>query len=264
MEEELFCLNYELKNLSDLLFFDKAERWIKGMMYASTEKEHLDRYKFAQNYTLGKRVLDMACGSGYGSFLIATEGKADMVIGVDLDRDAIRYGNHRYASSNVERYVADATQFRAEEKFEVILSFETIEHVPDYELLLKNYARNLKEDGFLLISTPINKVTTSDLKNPYHVIEWSFFDFHKLIEKYFSIEEIYLQNIISEKKIIPKKVDVLTKIKFKFRPDLKENFFKKIAKQAITNGSEFEKYTNQYEDSKIYDGYQLLVVKNRK
>jgi 2-polyprenyl-3-methyl-5-hydroxy-6-metoxy-1,4-benzoquinol methylase len=109
--------------------------------------------------------LDIACGCGYGTFLMAEKG-AESVIGVDLSEDAIRYGNHRYARQNLKRFVADATTFKHDYLFDVIVSFETIEHIPDYSGFIENLYHNLSDNGTLLISTPITKTTTTSPKIP--------------------------------------------------------------------------------------------------
>ena len=78
------------------------------------------------NLTKDKNILDIACGSGFGSYIIATDGKAKQVIGVDLDNDAIRYANHKFHHDNIKRFVGDAVKFKYKEKFDIIISFETI------------------------------------------------------------------------------------------------------------------------------------------
>lgn len=265
LEEEIFCLKYELAALSASVFQNKAERWINGFIGVVTEKEHLDRYLFAKNLVEGKRVLDMACGSGLGSFLLATKGNAKEVIGVDLDADSIRYGKYRYPATNVSRIAADATTFKDDGLFDVIISFETIEHISNFEDFLENVSSNLKKDGTLIISTPTNEKTTDKVPNPYHVIEWSFKDFHQLIKKHnFNIQEIYVQNLILKNDIEKKNVGLLDKIKFKLRPDLERQFYKKIEKQSISYGKDFEKFENQYNIDTIINGYQILIAKKTK
>lgn len=198
LDKEVFCLKFEQNALADLLIRKKAERWVHGFIDKLTEEQHLNRYNFVLDKVEGKNVLDIACGSGYGSYLIAKKGNANKVIGVDLDEDAIVYGNYRYPHVNIERIKSDATTYRNSEKFDVIVSFETIEHIPDYEKYVKNLFENLTNDGVLYISTPITKQTTASPANPFHVIEWSFQDFHNLFKKFFIIKEIYLQDVSVE------------------------------------------------------------------
>lgn len=193
--EEIFCLNYEIKALADITLRKESERWIPGFLYKTTEEEHLDRYNYIKDFIKDKNVLDIACGSGFGSYIMATEGQAKMVIGVDLDNDAIRYANHKFQHNKIKRYVGDAVKFKSNEKFDFVVSFETIEHIPNYKEFLKNLHENLHENGQLIISTPIRSLTTHKPLNPYHVIEWSYQDFTKLLNEYFNIETNILQNI---------------------------------------------------------------------
>lgn len=263
-EEEFFCLKYELTALRDYTLHHKNERWIYGFIDKITEKEHLDRYKFASTLVKDKTVLDIACGSGLGGYILSKDGQAKKVVGVDLDKDSIRYGNFRYALENISRYAGDATTYKGEELFDVIVSFETIEHVPDYNKLLDNFSLNLKDGGILIISTPINRKTTTELINPYHVIEWSFNDFHSLLKNNFDIIEVYVQNIRTEREKEKTKINPLTKLKFKLRPDLEKNFHEKIKIKSIGRGKEFEKFEGQYDINTITNGYQLLVASKKR
>lgn len=241
--EELFCIKFEAKALADIYFRNEAERWVHSFVHESTEKEHIDRYNFVKKHTNDKKVLDIACGCGYGSYLIAGEGKAKEVIAIDLNSDSIRYGNHRYNNPVIKRYIKDAQEYKAISEFDVIVSFETIEHLPKYEQFLKNMSDSLKDDGFFYVSTPIVKKTRTNCVNPFHVIEWSFEDFHKVINKNFTIDEIYLQHI-NFKSIKRRKT---------FFGKLFQSISNKINKPII-----FEKYVKQIELTKISKGYQIL------
>jgi 2-polyprenyl-3-methyl-5-hydroxy-6-metoxy-1,4-benzoquinol methylase len=241
--EELFCVKFETKALSDIYFRNEAERWVHTFIHEINEKEHLDRYNFVKEFTQDKKVLDIACGCGYGSYLIANEGKAKEVIGLDLNNDSIRYGNHRFSNPALKRYVGDAQEFIKESEFDVIVSFETIEHLPKFEQFLKNMSKSLKDDGFFYVSTPIVRKTRTNCVNPFHVIEWSFEDFHKVVSENFNIEEIYLQHI-NYKNIKPRKT---------FFAKLFQGIIIKLYKPIV-----FEKYTNQIAISKIKKGYQIL------
>jgi 2-polyprenyl-3-methyl-5-hydroxy-6-metoxy-1,4-benzoquinol methylase len=241
--EELFCVKFETKALADIYFRNEAERWVHTFINERNEKEHLDRYNFVKEFTNGKKVLDIACGCGYGSYLIANEGNAKEVVAIDLDSDSIRYGNHRFNNPAIKRYIDDAQEYIKESEFDVIVSFETIEHLPKFDQFLKNMSKSLKDDGFFYVSTPIVKKTRTNCVNPFHVIEWSFEDFHKIINGNFNIEEIYLQDI-NCKNLKPKKT-IFAK--------LFQSISNKINKPII-----FEKYTNQIKINKISKGYQML------
>ncbi|PJJ64251.1 class I SAM-dependent methyltransferase [Chryseobacterium geocarposphaerae] len=252
LEEELFCTNFELRNLSDLLVYGKAERWVYGFMLKRYEDEHLNRYLYALQYTSQKKVLDIACGCGYGTFLMAEKG-AESVIGVDLSEDAIRYGNHRYARQNLKRFVADATTFNHDYLFDIIVSFETIEHIPDYSGFIENLYRNLSDNGTLLISTPITKTTTTSPQNPYHMIEWNFYDFQNLFKDKFDIVEIMIQEVLIQEESKRKEYNI------------KNRILNRISKENLKTikGKSIEKFTGQYNMNQCKEGYQILVLKKK-
>jgi 2-polyprenyl-3-methyl-5-hydroxy-6-metoxy-1,4-benzoquinol methylase len=255
LNEEIYCLNYELKTLTELYFYHEAERWVYKFMHKKTELEHISRYKYILKYLNSKNVLDIACGSGYGSYLIATEGKASQVIGVDLDSNAVKYGNIRHSHENIIRFAADATTFKYENKFDIVVSFETIEHIDIYKELINNLYDNLIDGGYLFISTPITKKTNSTPKNPFHVIEWDFFDFHSLFSDRFIIKEIILQNIVINK----------GELNF-FQKALNKLYYYFVKKNKISNkiyGAEIEVYTNQYNMNLCTSGYQMLILEKK-
>lgn len=254
--EDIFCLKYEMKALSDITLRKESERWIPGFLYKATEEEHLDRYNYIINLTKDKNILDIACGSGFGSYIIATDGKAKQVIGVDLDNDAIRYANHKFHHDNIKRFVGDAVKFKYKEKFDVIISFETIEHIPDYKGFINNLYNNLNENGKLVISTPIVPCTTNKPINPYHVIEWSYKDFIKLLSEYFNISEIILQNICLKANHFEKR-SLLKKIKDKIiRPNLHSK-----SRIEYHNGLIYD-YKN-IDLSKLTSGYVICICNKK-
>src|SRR4051794_25540520 len=93
---------------------------------------HLKRYEFARRFCAGKVVVDAAWGVGHGS--AARSGSARSVVGVDVDEASIAYAREHYARPNVEFWVATLLEPPLDDRyFEVIASFETIEHLPDPE-----------------------------------------------------------------------------------------------------------------------------------
>lgn len=256
--EELFCLRFELNTLSSVLIKHEAERWVSGFMYEQIEKDHIDRYVLAFNYVAGKKVLDIACGIGKGSYMMATEGKASEVTGGDLSSDAVRYARHRNPNGNVQYKVQDALKLEWENEFDVVVSFETIEHVPDVDLFLKKIKQALKGDGLFLVSTPIS---SSDLDtrpdNPYHVQEWGFESFQRKLSHFFAVEEVYLQ--LYDPVPVQKREGFLDKIRRRL-------VGASPAAHSPKTGSRIEKYSNQYpvnEIGTIRKGYQLVVCKKR-
>lgn len=131
LREENFCLNYELKIFTDFVNFGRLERWVKNYADKVTEHSHIQRYELASDFVNDKIVLDMACGSGYGSYLLADKGKAKEITAIDLDAETIRYASFRNQHPNINFLQGDAMKFCRENYFDVIVSFETIEHLPD-------------------------------------------------------------------------------------------------------------------------------------
>lgn len=153
---------------------------------------HEERYRFALPYCEGKRVLDAACGVGYGSAIVAQ--RAATVVGIDIAEDAIRYARERYDAPNVEYRIGDLlSPDLAERAFDVVCSFETLEHLPDRDTFLSHMGRALRDDGIFIVSTPRAARTTDTPINPHHYVEYSRADFEALIRRYFAAVELFGQ-----------------------------------------------------------------------
>lgn len=158
--------------------------------------EHMARYAMALPLCGGARVLDVACGEGYGSHLLASV--ADSVDGVDIDGESIRHAQGRYARKNLRFHQGDATALDFDDdQFDVITSFETLEHLEAQQQLLAELHRVLKPGGLLLISSP-DKHTYSDLTgfdNPYHVRELYRDEFEQLLKGEFAHHRLFGQKL---------------------------------------------------------------------
>jgi SAM-dependent methyltransferase len=160
---------------------------------------HEKRYLFALPHCAGKRVLDAACGVGYGTALLADA--ATEVVGVDLSEDAIAYARSRYARPNVEFRVEDLLAPALDDRsFDVVCSFETVEHLPDREAYLRHVARVLRDDGVYIVSTPRADETTETPDNPHHFIEYSSGDFERLLRPHFGRIELFGQRRIQTRR----------------------------------------------------------------
>jgi ubiquinone/menaquinone biosynthesis C-methylase UbiE len=140
-----------------------------GEMWA----EHWHRYHYVLPFVAGKRVLDVACGEGYGSALMSKA--ASHVAGVDVAHEAIAHASQTYvARSNLEFVEASCTKLPfPDAAFDVVVSFETIEHITGQVEFLDEIKRVLRADGVLIISSP-NKAEYSDARgyaNEFHVKE---------------------------------------------------------------------------------------------
>lgn len=133
--------------------------------------DHVGRYKFACDYVKPTdKVLDAACGVGYGSYLIAKTVKGAQLTAVDISDEALAYGKKFYKHKNVQYLNADITKLPLPEgSFDVVTTFETIEHIDDDNAIIAAFFKALKPGGVLLGSTPNEDlIPHSPELNPYH------------------------------------------------------------------------------------------------
>lgn len=157
--------------------------------------EHWHRYHFAARWARGLRVLDVACGEGYGSALLARS--AAQVTGVDVSGPAIAHARSAYAAMpNLAFEEASCTRLPlADASRDLVVSFETIEHIEAQEAFLDEVARVLAPGGLLLISSP-NKLEYSDKRgfaNEFHVKELYREELERLLRRHFPATAWYGQ-----------------------------------------------------------------------
>lgn len=204
--DEITALEERVGDLERLLEFvaaDESHRWLYQnrleRMDATLElfdrqrrEFHLDRYRFAAQRVGAKRVLDCACGTGYGARMLCEMGGAASVIGVDLEPRAVAYARAHHGVAKAEFLCSSGDCLALPDAaVEVITSFETIEHVPDDAALLEEFYRVLRPNGMLIISTP-NQWPLADA--PFHVREYDRESFVRVLERRFDCLELYNQN----------------------------------------------------------------------
>jgi len=148
--------------------------------------EHMHRYVLAGDLVRGRKVLDAACGEGYGARHLART--ASQVMAVDLSPDTIAHASSRYRADNLAFQVADCCDMPfADGQFDCIVSLETLEHLQAQEQLIAEFRRVLAGDGFLLVSTPDKAVYSDSMKtdNPYHQRELYRHELEDLLAKEF-------------------------------------------------------------------------------
>ena len=155
-----------------------GERFIPGKSSKKIEEDHLSRYDFASKFVKDKRVLDIACGVGYGSKILSDAG-ALIVDGVDISKESIDFAEFHYLQANVSFIRANILEYSSDAKYDVIICFETIEHVENYHKVLKNLERLLMIGGKLIISSPNRPITSphcrtiNDKPSGFHVQEFT-------------------------------------------------------------------------------------------
>ena len=161
--------------------------------------EHLHRYRFAADLCVGKRVLDLGCGEGYGVALLAE--RAAHVVGLDIDWRCIERSRRRYKGQGLEFVVGTGLDLHALDphSFDAVVCFEVIEHLAEHELVLHEIKHVLRPDGLLLLSTPNRRIYTDILgsENPYHVKELSREELLSLLKQRFRHAKLWAQQAIS-------------------------------------------------------------------
>lgn len=164
-----------------------GERYIPGVQ-GEIWIEHWHRYHFASRLAGGKRVLDVACGEGYGAALLAHV--ADSVTGADLSGEVIAHARAAYASMPHLCFIeAPCTRLPLPDaSFDLVVSFETVEHIAEQDAFVDEIARLLAPGGVLLISCP-NKREYSDRRqyaNEFHVKELYRDELSRLLARRFA------------------------------------------------------------------------------
>lgn len=164
---------------------------------------HLATYRFAERYAINKRVLDFGCGSGYGSYELSKV--AATVTAVDVSCEAIEYARSRFKNPNLTYLHIDQI---GDEKYDIITSFQVIEHVDNVKTYLQQLKRLLSDDGTLIITTPDKSIRLFDLIqrpwNVYHVKEYKTDELNKLLSGYFT--KIELLKIGSDKDFVDNEI----------------------------------------------------------
>lgn len=161
-------------------------------------------------------------------------GSAKTVTGIDLDSDAVRYAKIRYINKSNSEFLnyqlQDACVPFTDKLFDVITSFETIEHVPHPDLMLDNIISMFHNDSTLIISSPVRQLGNLEDKpsNQHHLREWSIAEFILLLQQYFQEVEIYGQSwVIRDSWFhlpIPHKIQNIIMRKAGFDPANWQNF----------------------------------------
>ncbi|MGE0800689.1 MAG: glycoside hydrolase family 99-like domain-containing protein [Lautropia sp.] len=173
-----------------------GERFVPAVV-GDIELEHIHRYLLAEALVADRRVLDIACGEGYGSNILRRS--AASVVGVDIDEAAVMHARGAYAQDGLEFQVGSCAAIPlGDASVDVVVSFETIEHHDAHEAMMREIRRVLAPGGLLVISSP-DKREYSDVprfKNQYHVRELYAEEFGELLGRHFRHSRIYCQKVL--------------------------------------------------------------------
>jgi SAM-dependent methyltransferase len=174
-------------------------------------EEHIRRYQFAGDYVERKSVLDVACGVGYGTAHLAGQGPG-LVVGGDIAREQLMYAQSQYTGprTHFARVNAECLPFR-DARFDVVVCFETVEHLENPMRFLAECRRVLRPGGLLLCSTPMRLSYRPPWLprpvNPYHASEYTIGDLLGLIGTDFRDMQIYGQSAFDLVTVLRKYVE---------------------------------------------------------
>jgi ubiquinone/menaquinone biosynthesis C-methylase UbiE len=220
--------------------------------------EHQARYKFVAPLVSGRKVLDLACGTGYGSKIIAEAGAME-VWGGDIDNELIEENKENYQNYKIFFRKMDVADIPFPDNyFDVLVSFETVEHIKECEKFMGEASRVLKNDGLFIMSTPNKKATLKlDIQNPFHVREFDKEELAAALANRFNKIEFFGQRPIADLRPHQK---YLKKIYFLYRSLKKLDFLKKYFPLAWREkiGHEISGIDNNYQIEKISENKEYL------
>lgn len=171
-----------------------GERIVPNKVDQFLWSEHFARYILAGEFVQGNVILDIGCGTGYGTNYLVHRG-AKKVIGIDKSPEAIDYAINHYKSNNVEFQVMDVVSMNFQKNnFDVVTAFEIIEHIEEQEDVISHVKNILKNNGLFLISTPNRDANPLGYVNPFHKKELNYIEFHDLLKNHFKHVKILWQN----------------------------------------------------------------------
>ena len=176
------------------LYLNRAQRMDASLELFEEDRRrfHRARYEMACGHVAGKVAADVACGTGYGTEMLLRQGRAEKVFGVDIDVKAIEYAKsaHRCAGSEYVCAPGEASGL-VSGSVDVVVSFETLEHVPNDTTLMEEFSRILRPGGVLICSVP-NDWPLEETR--HHVRAYRRDTFERLLKGRFKIDEMYNQN----------------------------------------------------------------------
>jgi 2-polyprenyl-3-methyl-5-hydroxy-6-metoxy-1,4-benzoquinol methylase len=187
----------EIKDTNETLEFFTPDLGLEVENYIEANNKqgihHIARYQWASMVLFDRkpaRVVDVACGAGYGSYMMSLASETSEIIGVDYDERAVQYAAQTYSNTNLSYQTGSMVTWRDGTKSigecDAIVSFDTIEHLLHRELAMESVANNLKPDGVLLLSTPCgHSVSRLNPGWEHHKLEFSHSDLFKFLSRYF-------------------------------------------------------------------------------
>ncbi len=194
------------RTLFALTGMEPGERQV-AVSLQDVRADHLGRYEFAASYLKSEmRVLDIACGVGYGSYILAKSDPGVQVEGVDISDEAVAFAQDHYKLPNNNFEQGDALSVRLpSEVFDMAVSFETIEHIDGDQSFFGRIYDALKPGGLFICSTPNQAVSPFSAEMfPYHLRHYTIEQISELLTNNgFDIVQIFSQHNKNKKDVVP-------------------------------------------------------------
>ena len=178
-----------------------GERIVPGISPPTFLQEHAARYVFAGRLCRNKKVLDVASGLGYGTDYLRTAGA--MATGLEIDAEAVRHSRMLYPESKFVHGNAEELPARWGAAFDVVVSFETIEHLPHPERFLDGVFHCLRPGGLFVCSTPNKDLFLLQGAQRFHFKEFYSQEFLRLMSSRFRVRSIYGQSFRPRWHVVP-------------------------------------------------------------
>jgi len=173
-----------------------GERIVPGKVSNYHFYEALIRYEFIRSYVKDKIVLDAGCGQGYGAFFLSHV--AESMFAVDIAEEAIKDAKNNYDRSNLHFKVMDIKKMEfPDNHFDIVCSFEVIEHLDHYERFLEEVVRVLKPSGYFFVSTP-NRDVFGAGELWCHEREFTLEEISSILLSYFSEVKLFGQHTLNK------------------------------------------------------------------
>lgn len=151
---------------------------------------HKFAYDYVQQFVGNKTVIDIGCGTGYGCKIFAE--KAQFIYGIDYHEEAITYCKKHYPAPNIKYIQMDANAIQFGRQFDLAVSFQVIEHMPNLAIFISQLKQVVKPNGMIFITTPnVKRPNRGEEQNPFHFNEMNYTKFEKLMGDNFSSFEIF-------------------------------------------------------------------------
>lgn len=161
--------------------------------------QHLIAYNYCKDYVAGKDILDVGCGTGYGSNLLAETARS--VTAVDLSDTGIAIARDTYHKPNLTFMVMDASDlsYFKDKTFDLVYSSQCIEHVVEYERFISEVIRVLKDEGVFIVTTPNADLYVPGVV-PFHYKEFTAEELKTVLSKFF--RDVHMYGVFGDENVM--------------------------------------------------------------